>query len=672
MNILDPSWKDANFQDLLAQVDKVRQRLEQKINGSSDQSTLAKFEPQLALKTTDAVAQPPFALEQLCAIFRLSAFERDILLLCVGMELDHNLFSPLCAAVQGDPEQNYPTLGLGLETFVPPQWGILSCQSALREWQLIEIGAGQTLTQSPIRIDQRILCYLLGEPCWDNKLGGIVQPIQTTTKNNTLLSTSERVLVDNIVATCFGTTRLDASPIVQLCGTDVAAKRSLAAAACASVGYNLNAISATVLPSHPHELYHLQKRWNREALLTKSALLLECDWGSPSDPVQETTITQFIQGIHSPLIVSRQDRQSSPSVRPSLAFEVPLLSHSDQLRLWQTELGAIATDLNGYVERLVAQFNLKTDAIATVCTAVKSHLDQNSLACSSPEEIFHHLWGLCRTMARPQLDELAQRIDCQATMNDIVLPEQQQKTLQEIVAHVEHRDLVYWQWGFADKQNRGLGISVLFDGPPGTGKTTAAEMLAEKLQLDLYRVDLSQVSDKYIGETEKKLRRIFDAAEAGGIVLLFDEADALFSKRTEVKDSHDRYANAQVSYLLQRIEAYQGLAILTTNLQGSIDKAFLRRLRFVVNFPFPDPNLRCQIWQRSFPKDTLTHELDFDKLAQLNMAGGNISNIALNACMKTAQAGRQAVTMQDVLSATQSECIKMGKTLTNAEIKGWV
>lgn len=656
----------------------MRQQLEQKIGleqtsySQPHQLLLANIEPKFTSKTIDAAVQMPSALEQLRAIFQLSAFERDLLLLCVGMEIDSLDFGLLCAAIHNDSNQNYPTLGLGLEKLERSDWSILSYQSALQKWHLIEIGEGQALTSSPIRIDRRILCYLLGVPSCDDKLVWVVQPIQTATEENTRLSASERVLVENLVATCFITTRLNDSPVAQLCSTDVAAKRSIAAAACASMGYNLNAISATVLPSQPHELYNLQQRWNREALLTKSALFLECDWVSQADTVQETSISRFIQGIYSPIIVSRQERQSSPSLRSSIAFDLPQLSHRDQLGIWQSQLGAIATDLNGGIEKLAAQFHLKTDAIATVCAALKSHSAESSLVRSSPETIFQQLWGLCRTMARPQLDELAQRIEIKATRSDIVLPEPQQDILQEIVAHVQHRDLVYWQWGFAERQSRGLGISVLFEGPPGTGKTTVAEMLAAKLQLDLYRIDLSQVINKYIGETEKKLRQIFDAAEAGGVVLLFDEADALFGKRTEVKDSHDRHANVQVSYLLQRMEAYQGLAILTTNLLGSIDQAFLRRLRFVVRFPFPDRDSRREIWRRSFPKDTLTQELDFDKLALLNLAGGNISNIALNACFQAAQAERQAVTMKDMLNATKSECIKMGKTLTSAETKGWV
>src|SRR6185437_7411183 len=191
-------------------------------------------------------------------------------------------------------------------------------------------------------------------------------------------------------------------------------------------------------------------------------------------------------------------------------------------------------------------------------------------------------------------------------------------------------------WGFAARTTRGLGISALFAGPSGTGKTLAAEVLANDLQLDLYRIDLSQVVSKYIGETEKNLRAVFDAAETSGAVLLFDEADALFGKRSEVRDSHDRYANIEVSYLLQRMESYRGLAILTTNRRSSLDTAFLRRIRFVIPFPFPDAGLRERIWARIFPPETPTRDLDTAKLARLNVTGGNIRNIALNAAFLAA------------------------------------
>jgi SpoVK/Ycf46/Vps4 family AAA+-type ATPase len=230
---------------------------------------------------------------------------------------------------------------------------------------------------------------------------------------------------------------------------------------------------------------------------------------------------------------------------------------------------------------------------------------------------------------------------------------------------------VYETWGFAAKSSRGLGISALFAGVSGTGKTMAAEVLANELQLDLYRIDLSQVVSKYIGETEKNLRRVFDAAEEGGAILLFDEADALFGKRSEVKDSHDRYANVEVSYLLQRMESYRGLAILTTNMKEALDSAFLRRIRFVVQFPFPDAEGRAEIWRRVFPAQTPTEGLDVLQLAHLNVAGGNIRNIALNAAFLAAESS-QPVRMSHLKRAAGTEYAKLERPLSENETGGWV
>ena len=273
--------------------------------------------------------------------------------------------------------------------------------------------------------------------------------------------------------------------------------------------------------------------------------------------------------------------------------------------------------------------------------------------------------------ARPHLDELAQRIPPAATWEDLVLPPAQAEMLQEIAAHLRQRATVYQTWGFAAKNTRGLGISALFAGGSGTGKTLAAEVLANELHLDLYRIDLSSVVSKYIGETEKNLRRVFDAAEVGGVILLFDEADALFGKRSEVKDSHDRHANIEVSYLLQRMESYPGLAIMTTNLKSSIDTAFQRRIRFAVQFPFPDATQRAEIWRRVYPENTPTYNLDAKKLAQLSVSGGNIRNIALNAAFLAADAG-EPVQMKHLLRAARTEYAKLEKSLTEAEIGGWV
>jgi SpoVK/Ycf46/Vps4 family AAA+-type ATPase len=265
-------------------------------------------------------------------------------------------------------------------------------------------------------------------------------------------------------------------------------------------------------------------------------------------------------------------------------------------------------------------------------------------------------WQACRARTRPRLDALAERLEPGVGWDDIVLPAEARALLEQIAAQVAHRTTVYENWGFGERITRGLGLSVLFAGPSGTGKTMAAEVVAKHLNLDLYRIDLSAVVDKYIGETEKNLRRVFDAAE--GTILFFDEADALFGKRSEVKDAHDRYANIQVNYLLQRMEAHRGLAILATNMRSALDNAFLRRLRFVIDFPFPGPTERKTMWQKAFPASAPCGALDYDRLARLQVSGGMTRNIALNAAFLAAATGSE-ITMRTVLDAAHAEFTKL-------------
>jgi SpoVK/Ycf46/Vps4 family AAA+-type ATPase len=312
-------------------------------------------------------------------------------------------------------------------------------------------------------------------------------------------------------------------------------------------------------------------------------------------------------------------------------------------------------------------------AIYAACAGAYGRLaaDESARAGDIAGPLGEYLWETCRLQGRLALEELAQRVDSTRSWNDLVLPASQQQLLRDIVAQVKRRTQVYEEWGFGKHSTRGLGITALFEGDSGTGKTLAAEVIANELRLDLFRIDLSGVVSKYIGETEKNLRRVFDTAEEGGAILLFDEADALFGKRSEVKDSHDRHANIEVSYLLQRMEAYPGVALLTTNLPDAIDSAFLRRIRFIVHFPFPEAAQRLEIWRRVFPSEMPTEGLRIDELAKLNAAGGNIRNIALNGAFYAAQDGGP-VKMQHLLRAARAEYDKLKRPLPDAEVGSWL
>ena len=318
--------------------------------------------------------------------------------------------------------------------------------------------------------------------------------------------------------------------------------------------------------------------------------------------------------------------------------------------------------------RLIAGLGARTgesvsfDA-GTIQAAAAWIAQRRAMANDDAEVTRDALYAACRHQSYHKLTELALKIEPHYTWDDLVLPGDRREQLKELCDQVVHRQRVYGDWGFARKLAHGRGISALFAGPSGTGKTMAAEVMAHALQLDLYKIDLASVVNKYIGETEKNLAKIFHEAEASNAILFFDEADALFGKRTKVSDAHDRYANIETSYLLQRMEAYEGIVILATNLRENMDDAFTRRIRFIVDFPFPDATSRKLIWQTHFPHETpVSADLDYDWLAQqLQITGGNIKNIVLNAAFCAAANGG-TIDMTHVLHGTRREFEKIGKS----------
>jgi SpoVK/Ycf46/Vps4 family AAA+-type ATPase len=317
------------------------------------------------------------------------------------------------------------------------------------------------------------------------------------------------------------------------------------------------------------------------------------------------------------------------------------------------------------------------DALASTFRLTSHQIDRASDAASArawwrgstdAPEIGDWLAG-ARAQGGDELASLATRVPRAHEWSDLVLPEDALAQLREIRQRISSKRTVMDTWGFDRRMTRGRGVNALFSGPSGTGKTMAAEILAHELGLDLFRIELAEVVSKYIGETEKNLDRIFLAAEQANGILLFDEADALFGKRSEVRDSHDRYANLEISYLLQKMEQFDGIAILATNLRANLDEAFIRRLAFTIHFPFPDFESRRRIWSSIWPSETpLSPEIDFDFLSrQFALSGGNIRNIALGAAFFAAEGGG-AVTMRDLMRATFREYQKLGKTLDVMEL----
>ena len=645
-------WTAANQRYLMARIGLVRQALTRQA-GTSDQSQCSAAE---AAVVEAAEALPaPAALDSLCLAFGLSPFERDLLLLCVGVELDSN-FARSCASAQGNPQRPFPTFSLALAVLPEPHWSALTPAAPLRRWRLLELGAGEALTASPLRVDERVLHYLTGLSHLDIRLQGLIEPVRPVAD----VAPSQLDVARRIAALWAQARPLARQPVIQLCGDESGGNLAVAASACAAAGLRLHRLGAADVPPSAAERDALARLWEREAALGNSALLLDS-----IEPEQRRVAFAFLENVKGIVLVAHGEPLRHPR-RIIMPFDVARPTAAEQCVLWRRHLVDAAPRLNGELEGLVEQFNLASEAIETISALVLSES-----TAPPPGDFAGRLWQACRAQARQRLDGLAQRIEPVADWTDLVLPEPQLQTLREIALQVRNRTQVYERWGFSSKGKRGLGISALFAGPSGTGKTMAAEVLANELQLDLYRIDLSQVVSKYIGETEKNLRRVFDAAQEGGAILLFDEADALFGKRSEVKDSHDRYANIEISYLLQRMEAYRGLAILTTNMKGALDTAFMRRLRFVVQFPFPDAAQRARIWRTVFPDQTPTENLNPGRLARLNVAGGNIRNIALHAAFLAADAD-EPVRMDHLIQAARCEYSKLEKTLTDSEINGWL
>jgi hypothetical protein len=650
------SWPEANQSYLMAAVALVRSALERhtrRVTVDSKDSEQDRAGEE-ALREAAQALPAPSALETLCAAFQLSPFERDVLLLCAGIELD-STFAACCAAAQGDARKLQPTFSLALAALPAAHWNALAPSSSLRRWRLIELTGNEGLVGAPLRIDERVLHFLTGLTYLDDRLQGLVEPMAAP---RTL--PPSQIEVAKRIAQLWADNKEGIPPVVQLCGADGSGRRAVAAFVCRDLGLRLHTLRAADIPASSTEREALARIWEREATLSHAALLVDADELEAADCAR--ILLPFLQNVRGLLLVRRRDPLASWR-KPVVRFDVRKPTSAEQKELWRQSLGQHLGHLNGQVENVVAQFSLGPRSIEATCAALGPQ------ACNEIE-LGQRLWEACRIQSRNRLDDLAQRIEPASTWDELVLPEMQRQLLRDITTHVRQRTKVYETWGFSEKGARGLGISALFAGSSGTGKTMAAEVLARELSLDLYRIDLSSVVSKYIGETEKNLRRVFDAAEEGGAILLFDEADALFGKRSEVKDSHDRYANIEVSYLLQRMESYRGLAILTTNMKASLDPAFLRRLRFIVQFPFPDATQRAEIWRRIFPAGTPTHELDLLKLSRLNVAGGNIRNVALNAAFLAAEAD-EPVRMAHLLRAARGEYAKLEKPLTESEIGGW-
>ena len=652
-----------------------------------------------ALEATFA-ANPPPRFAQLCAALGLSLFERDVLLICL-LHARNPIFAQLCAQRPECPggqvsfalamlvasdahwdtalsaEQRQATTRMAASA----DWAALAPERPLRSWRLVEINqpGSQPLISAGLRTDEHVLHLVNGASSLDDRLQAWCHLVPSNSYTDDL-SPSQARMVDEAER------RLkahDGTGLVQIPGGDGATKRLIAVALAAAMGRPLYRLALAGVPGTPAERELLARLWQRDALLFELALLIEAGDNGEALSGMLPLLDQAGALVFLDLVEPQRGMSAA------LLLDVARPTAGEQAASWRGQLGP---DSGAWPERLAAQFSLNLPELADAGRAAALELGTSTTDSLTGEMLGSTAWAICRGRARPQLDGLAQRVVPGVRLANVQLPSEEMRQLEQICAQARQRTVVYDDYGFRARLGKGLGITALFVGESGTGKTMAAEAIAGELELDLYRIDLATVVSKYIGETEKNLRQIFDAAELSGAVLLFDEADALFGKRSEVRDSHDRYANIEVGYLLQRMESYGGLALLTSNMRNALDPAFVRRLRFIINFPLPGQAERQKIWAAVLPQ-AWQDGLDLARLARPNLTGGQIRNIALAAAFLAAAAGEeltpatvqrtetvpeqdtpvgQGLTMAMLHAAAHGELRKAGRPFPANEFAGWV
>jgi len=617
--------------------------------------------------------------------FHLTPFDIDVLLICLATELDLR-YERLYAYLQDDVTRKRPSIDLALNLLCASFPAKLDARnrfaaaSPLLKYQLISLSEDSANPKAPLlnrylKLDERIVNYLLGHDEIRDRIGddidvrltrqvSLVTP-QLTIENLILppdLLARLKLLFNNH---CHAGRGLN----LYFQGPYGVGKRSTAGALCLLAGLKLLVVNVEHAPSADSDFASMVQLITREAALQEAAVY----WHgfdallSPDQRSRLTLLLQELQERKGVVFLAGEtvwEPSDIPELPPFVRIEFPLPAYSERLLFWGMAVHDIAAsdvDAAGLSNKFRFTGGQIRDAAFTARNLARRRDPQNVSVNMTD------LLEACRLQSNRKLAALATRIKPHYAWSDIVLPPDCIRQLREICNAVEFRSIVYEEWGFDKKLSLGKGLGLLFAGPSGTGKTMAAEIVAGELGLDLYKIDLSTVISKYIGETEKNLSRIFTEAATSNAVLFFDEADALFGKRSEVKDSHDRYANIEINYLLQRMEEYEGTVILATNLRKNMDDAFVRRIQFTIEFPFPHADQRLAIWQRVWPKNMPREDLDLNFMARrFEISGGNIRNIALSAAFLGAEDGG-CVKMKHLIRATWQEYQKMGKVVMEGE-----
>jgi len=608
----------------------------------------------------------PHPIDILRELFGLGVLDEEVLFLLLAPELRPD-FTWLFSKLQGGGSHPYPTPSVAGDLFdIKGEDGLevidrLQPEAPLRHFGMVDLFPGDLpLPLQQMKLSTRIAGYLRGIDMMDEQVQHLLRPIPkapTTSRHSKLAEGIERVLRNN------GPGR--SRPVVNLIGPKDMGRTEVARAMCDALNIGVYALDVGRLAGAGLDTPSQIPLIERDAALSSFVILVDdADVQDLEGPSRRSVTSNLVDAIGTMTIVTSADR--FPTTRDTIPVRVPVPDAKELKGLWKDALGRGEQVDDAALSSISQHFGFGPRAIVQAVNSARSLALVGGAEPGVPlkEE---DLWNACREQVGTDLGSLAQRIEPCFGWDDIVLPEDDLEQLREIADQVANRGKVYDTWEFRKVMSRGRGISALFTGPSGTGKTMAAEIIASHLGLDLYRANLAGIISKWVGETEKNLQRVFDAAERSGAILFFDEADALFGRRTQVRDSHDRYANVEVDFLLQRMEDYRGLAVLATNRKSALDTAFLRRIRFVVDFPFPDRESRRRIWRVAFPKKAKAQGLDYKALSRLEISGGNIHNIAVRAAFMAAAEGAAGIGMGHVLKATRREYDKIGKMITEAE-----
>lgn len=619
----------------------------------------------------------PLRLPELATRFSLCTFDIDVILICLAAEVDLR-YERLYAYLQDDVTKKRPSIDLVLNllcTSFPAKLearGRFSMAAPLLHHQLVSLLEDPGSPRSPllsrhVKLDERVVNYLLGADEIDLRLNNYVSLVESQRTFESLVLPPE--LLEHLHSLAEQRSVSGESLELYFQGQYGVGKRSTAEALCRIAGLKLLLVDiAALVAATGADFTNTVRLSLREAALQNAAIY----WSGFDTLLTEEhqflrrVLLHELKAVRGMLFLSGEIAWE-PADIPGLRFvriEFPAPPYADRLLLWRRELAEMhctAVDAAALANKFHFTGGQIRDAAMTARNQASQRVPQD--AAVTMEDLLQ----ACRLQSNRKLATLATNIKPQFTFRDIVLPPDRLRQLWEICKAAEYRSVLYDEWGFKEKLSLGKGISVLFAGPSGTGKTMAAQILARELGLDLYKIDLSTIVSKYIGETEKNLSRIFAEAATSNSILFFDEADALFGKRSEVRDSHDRYANIEISYLLQRMEEYEGIVILASNLRKNMDEAFVRRIHATVEFPFPNADDRLRIWQGVWPEKTPRAGLDLEFLARrFEITGGNIRNIALSAAFLGAEDGG-CVRMKHVIRGVWQEYQKMGKVILEGE-----